>query len=88
MSFLKEPDIWYCNLEQMDTLYTRKDANGEKLFVEKYYLRLNLREVVSIFNADQANKVSYHIVQKIVDETKNIFSNERRWYVDALNVRT
>lgn len=80
MSFLKEPDIWYCNLEQMDTLYTRKDANGEKLFV--------VREVVSIFNADQANKVSYHIVQKIVDETKNIFSNERRWYVDALNVRT
>lgn len=54
----------------MDTLYTRKDANGEKLFV--------VREVVSIFNADQANKVSYHIVQKIVDETKNIFSNERR----------
>lgn len=62
----------------MDTLYTRKDANGEKLFVEKYCLRWNLREVVSIFNADQANKVSYHIVRKIVDETKNIFSNERR----------
>ena len=62
----------------MDTVYTGKDANEEKVFVEKYYLRWNLREIVSIFNADQADKVSYHIVQKIVDETKNIFSNERR----------
>ena len=52
-----------------------KDANGEKIFVEKYYLLWNLREVVSIFNAEQADKAPYHTAQKIVAETKNIFTN-------------
>ena len=47
----------------------------KKMIVEKCYLLWNLRGVVSIFSAEQVDKVSYHTIQKIVAETKNIFTN-------------
>ena len=75
LSFLKKPGISYCNPGRKDIVYMGKDANREKIFAEKYYLLWNLGEVVSIFNAKQADKVFYHTVQNIVAEAKNISTN-------------
>ena len=50
-----------------------KDASGERVYTEKYYLLWNLREIATMFNSDQNENVSCHTLRQVVSETKNIF---------------
>ena len=49
-----------------------KDASGERVYAEKYYLHWNLREILTMFNSDQNENASYHTLHQVVAETKNI----------------
>ena len=75
LSFLKQPDILYCNPGQKYTVYTGKGASGERVYAEKYYLLWNLREIVTMFNSDQNENASYYTLRQVVAETKNIFKS-------------
>ena len=50
LSFLKQPDISYCSPGRRDTVYMGKDASGERVYIEKYYLLWKLREIVTMLN--------------------------------------
>ena len=68
---LKQPDISYCNPWRKDRVYMVKDANGERIYAERYYLLWNILDIVTVFNSDQTNNASYHTVHHVVAETKN-----------------
>ena len=43
LSFLKQPDILYCNTGQKDILYMGKDTSGERVYAEILLSSLELK---------------------------------------------
>ena len=52
MSFLERPNISYCKPAQKDTVYCRKDSNGEKIFKPRDYLLWTYKEIVGLYNLE------------------------------------
>ena len=74
MSFLEVPDIINCKSGRKDTVYCRKDSNGEKIFKPRHYDLWTYKEIVGLYNSENELQITYYTIQKIVSEEKHFLS--------------
>ena len=72
--FLERPDISYCKPGRADTVYCGKNNRGDKIYKSKHYLLRTIQDMVELFNIENPlEKVSYYVVQQIINNEKHLF---------------
>ena len=71
VAFLEQPDISYCAPGRKDTAYCGK-SNGTKIYRSKHYLLYSYHELVSLYNEENEEKVTYHQVREIITSEKHL----------------
>ena len=77
ISFFERPGISYCKPSRKDMVYIDKDENGESQFRCRHYMLWTLKEIVSIFNSEHDDQITYYTVQKIISEEKHLLQSTR-----------
>ena len=75
ISFLEKLDISYCKPGRKDTVYIGKDENGESQYQPHHYMLLTFKEIVSMFNSEHDDQITYCTVQKIISEEKHLLQS-------------
>ena len=71
---MKQPDISYCAPRRKDTAYCGK-SNGIKIYQPKHHLLYTYNELVSLFNEENEEKVTYCQVREIITSDFSFPSN-------------
>ena len=61
----------YWKSGRKDTDYIDKDGNGESQYRSCHYMLWALKEIVSMFNSEHDDQITYYTVQKILSEEKH-----------------
>ena len=65
IAFLEQPDISYCAPGRKDTAYCGK-SDGVKVYRAKHYLLYTFNELVSLYNEENDDEITYHQIREIV----------------------
>ena len=71
IAFLEQSHISYCTPGRKDTAYCGK-SNGIKIYRPKHYLLYTYNELVSSFNEENEEKVTYYQVREIIASEKHL----------------
>ena len=70
VSFLEKPDVSYCKPGRKDLVYIGKDENEESHYWLRHYMLWTFKEIVSMFNSEHYDCITYCTVQKTISEEK------------------
>ena len=70
-AFLEQPDVSYCAPSRKDTAYCGKSSDI-KIYRPKHYLLYTYNKLVSLFDEENEEKVSYSQVSEIIASEKDL----------------
>ena len=71
IAFLEQPDISYWAPGRKDTAYCGK-SNGINIYQPKHYLLYTYNHLVSLFNEENEEKVTYYQIREIIASEKHL----------------